>query len=441
MKSTDSHHREAMMSKPRIGAPVTPLPRVEFPKVGKSRDEIQRKLEEFLTTDTKWKRDKHWMFGNVYFAGEDIYEISKNAHSMFMSTNTYIKKAFPSHFRMEEEVLGGIANLFGGEGAAGSMTSGGSESNLLAMLAAREKARKEHPEIRNPEIVLPITGHSSFSKAAHLFDLTPVRVEVDDKGKANVSAMEKAVGENTIAIVGSAAGSPYGVVDPIPELARIAEERHIHLHVDACLGGFVTPFLKDRGYKIPDFDFRVPGVTSISVDPHKYGWSTKPCSCIFYTDIETYRYQETVVSDWAGGIHPTPTLQGTRGGGAVASIWAVMNYLGQEGYSRLAESMMKTTRELIRGINQIQGLVVRIEPDICVFCVETEDESIDIYAVGEGLEDLGWFGISKNQVPPSLVLKVNPTHESVIQAFLDDLKSVTIAVRNRGTKMKEDITY
>ena len=428
------------MSKSRVGAPVAPLPKVAFPKTGKSKEEVQGILDQQYDRDVKIQRGRMW--GNVYFADDDVYEVATSAYTQFMVSNPINNKAFPSFFKFEAEVLGGIADLYGGDGAAGNITSGGTESNLMAMKTAREKAAKERPEIKTPEIVVPVTGHSSFSKAAQLFGLKCVRVEVDDHYKATLSAMEQAVNENTIAMIGSAPGSPHGVVDPIPELASFAKERDIHFHVDGCLGGFVVPFLKKLGHKLPDFDFRVPGVTSISVDPHKFGWSTKPCSCILYRDFETYKHQPIEISDWAGGIHMTPTIQGSRAGGAVASMWAVMNFLGEEGFIKRVEKMMRVTMELARGINQIAGLRMTTEPETnnCCFMAENA-ETIDIMAVAEGLEERGWYGMSRNQIPPSIVLKVQPVHEAVVQTFLDDLKELTRRVENEGAKMKEEITY
>ena len=197
-----------------------------------------------------------------------------------------------------------------------------------------------------------------------------------------------------------------------------------------------------NGESVPPWDFRVPGVTSISVDPHKFGWSTKPCSCILYRDFETYKYQLTEISDWSGGIHLTPNIQGSRAGGAVASIWAVMNFLGEEGFLRHTKTMMRATMDLARGINQIEGLKLTVWPETNNVCFEAENaEAIDIMAVAEGMESLGWYAMSRNQRPPSIVLKVQPVHEAVVQKYLEDLRKVARQVENEGTKTKKKAAY
>ena len=236
------------------------------------------------------------------------------------------------------------------------MTTGGTESILMAMLTAREWGRANKPKIKQPEVVLPSTAHPAFDKAAHYFGLKLVRVPVGGDLRADVDAMRRAVTVDTVLVVGSAPSYPHGVVDPIAEIAKLAQERKILCHVDACVGGMMLPFVRKLGYPVPDWDFRVPGVTSISVDLHKYGYAAKGASVILYRDKALRRHQLFASTDWPGGIYASPTMTGTRPGGAIAAAWAVLNFLGEDGYLRIADTVMRTTVRLRDGINALDGL-------------------------------------------------------------------------------------
>lgn len=396
---------------------------LHLPRQGKKREELKKLMEEARRDDADWRHGK--TAGYVFYAGEDILEVAQEAYLMFFSENGLGLKAFPSLKRFETEVVAMIARLLHGDQAIGNMTSGGTESLLLTVKTARDRARVEHPHITEPAIVLPVTAHPAFNKAAHYFGLKVIRTPVREDFRADVSALEAAITENTVLVVGSAPDYSYGVIDPISDLAAIAQERKIYFHVDACMGGFLLPFLEKLGYAIPPFDFRVPGVTSISADIHKYGFGAKGASTLLYRDASIHKYQGFDFQDWPTGLYSSPTIAGTRPGGAIAAAWAVMHYLGEEGYLKLAEKIMCTTTALIQGINQIPELEVWGKPDMSLFAYGSR--TLDIYAVADGMSARGWF-VNRQMVPPGIHLTVTPAHEPIIDSYLRDLTIVTCEV-------------
>jgi glutamate/tyrosine decarboxylase-like PLP-dependent enzyme len=329
--------------------------------------------------------------------------------------------AFPSLKKFETEVISMTVDLFGGDNrCCGSMTSGGTESLLMAIKTYRDWAREKLPHIKEPEMVVPSSAHPSFDKAADYFGVKIVKVPVDkETHRADVKAMENALTENTILMVGSACDFPRGVVDPITELASIAKDRGIGMHVDACLGGFMLPFVKMLGNNVPDFDFSVPGVTSISADVHKYGYGAKGASTIMYRKERVWKHQFSVYTDWSGGIYISPTMRGTRPGGPIAAAWASMKALGNDGYLQLAKIVMKATKELIDGINQIPELYIIGDPVMSVFCFTSD--AVDIYNLGDLMDKKGWH-LDRIQFPNALHMMVNPHHASIVDTFLKDLK-------------------
>ncbi|MHB8158781.1 MAG: pyridoxal phosphate-dependent decarboxylase family protein, partial [Desulfocucumaceae bacterium] len=334
--------------------------------------------------------------------------------------------AFPSLRKFESEVVSMTAGLLGGgPETAGSMTSCGTESILMAVKTYRDRARAERPEITAPELLMPDSAHPAFQKAAHYFDVIPVRVPVKADFRADVEAMKAAITDNTVLIMGSAPSYPQGVIDPIQELASMALEKGIGFHVDSCLGGFLLPFARKLGYPLPDFDFTVPGVTSISADVHKYGFAAKGASTILYGDKALRRHQYFVYPDWSGGIYASPTMTGTRPGGAIAAAWGIMNFLGEEGYMKIADNIMKSSKKLIEGINAIPGLYVLGQPDLSVFSFAAD--AVDIYVLGDAMEARGWH-LDRQQRPPCLHLMVTPAHEKIVDLFLSDLRECTLGL-------------
>ncbi|MDP3284149.1 MAG: aminotransferase class V-fold PLP-dependent enzyme, partial [Desulfobacterales bacterium] len=311
--------------------------KTSIPTKGIPRDKLLSRMEAMREKDADWRSGKTWSL--VYYAGEEHTGFLKNAHNMFFSENGLSPLAFPSLKIFENEVIAMTARMLGGdEEVSGAMTSGGTESILMAMKAYRQLARATRPSVKEPEILLPVTAHPAFEKAAHYFDLKTVHSPVGNDFKADVNAARELITDNTIVMAGSAPAYPHGVIDPIPELAAVAKEKGIGFHVDSCLGGFMLPWLNKLGYPVTPFDFSVPGVTSISADIHKYGYAAKGASVVLYRSKELRRHQFFVYSDWPGGIYASPSMTGTRAGGSIAAAWAAINAIGEEGYMRLAES-------------------------------------------------------------------------------------------------------
>lgn len=384
-----------------------------------------RRLRE---SDANWRSGKTWSL--VYYGGEEITAVLEKATLLYLHGNALNPMAFPSLLKFENEVAAMAAGLLGGgAAAAGNMTSGGTESILMAVKTARDLARSQRPEITAPEMVLPASAHPAFAKAAHYLGVKEVRIPLGADYRADVDAARAAVNGNTVLVVGSAPAYPHGVIDPIPELAGLAAEREIPCHVDACLGGFLLPFMEKLGYPVPPFDFRVPGVTSISADLHKYGFAAKGASVILYRDREIRRHQYFALSDWPGGLFGSPTMTGTRPGGAIAAAWAIMNYLGEEGYLRLAGLIMDTARALMDGIAAIPGLYLLGRPDMSVFAFSSD--SIDILMLGEAMEARGWT-MDAQQKPASLHLMVTPAHASIVEPFLTDLRECAAEIAGRS---------
>lgn len=367
--------------------------------------------------DALWKEGR--AFSLVFFAGDEVLELVKEAYAMFFSENGLNPMAFPSLKKFEAEVVAMTASLLGGdEETAGNMTSGGTESLLMAVKTARDWARAKRPSITMPEMILPATAHPAFYKSAHYFTVKPVTVPVDSNFRADVDAMRAAITPNTILLVGSAPSYPQGAMDPIPEMTQVAQEHDLLMHVDACVGGMMLPFVKKLGYTVPAFDLSVPGVTSLSVDLHKYGYAPKGTSVLLYKSHALRRYQFYVHTDWAGGIYASPTLMGTRPGGAIAGAWAVMNFLGQEGYLQIADTVMQTATKMRNGINAIAGLEVLGEPVMSVMAIGSR--GLNVYEVGDELSTRGWY-LDRQQFPASLHLTVNHAHSVSADQFLQDL--------------------
>lgn len=367
--------------------------------------------------DARWKEGR--AFSLVFFAGDEVLALVKEAYALFFSENGLNPMAFPSLKKFEAEVVAMTASLLGGdEETAGNMTSGGTESLLMAVKTARDWARAKRPSITVPEMILPATAHPAFHKAAHYFTVKPVIVPVDANFRADVDAVQAAITPNTILLVGSAPSYPQGAMDPIPEMAQVAREHDLLMHVDACVGGMMLPFVRKLGYTVPDYDLSVPGVTSLSVDLHKYGYAPKGASVLLYKTHALRRYQFYVHTDWAGGIYASPTLMGTRPGGAIAGAWAVINFLGEEGYLQIADTVMQTATKLRKGIDAVSGLAVLGEPVMSVMAIGSR--GLNVYEVGDEMSARGWY-LDRQQFPASLHLTVNYAHSVSADSFMRDV--------------------
>jgi sphinganine-1-phosphate aldolase len=408
-----------------------------LPPKGIPKDDILAAMRALREKDVKWQDGR--TFSLVYYAGEEILDMLKQAALLFFSENGLSPMAFPSLRELETQVVSMAASLLGGDGeVAGTMTSGGTESILMAVKTAREWARAHRPGVREPEMVLPLSAHPAFEKAAHYFGVKPVRTPLDADFRADVGAAKAAITDRTILLVGSAPSYPHGVVDPISELAAAARSQDILCHVDACVGGFVLPFVRRLGYPVPDFDFSVPGVTSISADLHKYGYGAKGASVILYRTRELRRHQFFAYIDWPGGVYASPTAAGTRAAGPIAAAWAVMNFLGEEGYLALTDTVMKTAHRIRQGIEATPGLRVLGQPDASMMAVAADGFSI--YEVGDEMGLRGWH-LDRQQFPPSLHMTVSPVHAGVVDAFLADLADcVAIAQKPSAAKLGNALT-
>lgn len=397
---------------------------VRIPAQGIDRDELLAELDAVREHDADWHSGHTWSL--VYHASDEHTDLLKRAYTTFFSENGLNPLAFQSLRRFEAEVVRMTATmLHGGDDVVGTMTSGGSESILLAVKTYRDHARAERG-VTAPRLLLPETAHPAFHKACHYFDVEVDLAPLRDDLRVDVDAMARLVTDQTIALVGSAPNYPNGAIDPIADIAAVAQEHGIGMHVDACLGGFLLPWVEQLGHPVPAFDFRVAGVTSMSADVHKYGFAAKGASTVLYRGRELRRHQFFAMTGWPGGIYVSPTAAGTRPGGAIAAAWAALRSIGEDGYLEIARTIMDTTAELRDGITAIDGMRIVGDPDVSVFAF-TSDE-VDIYAVGDQLDAHGWH-MDRQVAPASLHLMVTPVHAGVVGGFLADLAAAVDEVR------------
>ena len=402
--------------------------RSKFPEKGIAPDVLFAEMEAARAHDVDWKRGRVGLY--VHYAGEDVLAVAKEASQRFFSENALGPKAFPSLKKFEDEVADWTLDLLHAPPAAtGVMTSGGTESLFLALATARDWARATRLTITKPEIVIPASAHPAFDKAAHYLGLTVRRLPLRDDFRADVDAMAAAITPNTILIAGSAPAFPHGVIDPIRDIAALARERGMWCHVDACVGGFLAPFVKRAGYAVSDFDFAIEGVTSISADLHKYGFTAKGASLLLLANGGMRKYLEFDFDNWPRGRYKSSTFRGTRPGGAIASAWAVMRFLGVEGYTRIARTTMQGRDRLIAGIESLDGFHVIGEPELAVMGYGAK--GVDIDAVAQGLGERGWF-VSGMASPPGIHMgMLSPAHAAVVDEYLADLRAAVAAVRSR----------
>jgi len=432
---------------------------------------------ELLTLLMKWSKleSSRWNQGQasgaIYHGDSKLLEFLGQVYGLFTVANPLHPDLFPYVRKMEGEIVAMMISLFHGKvknsqchdtggtdkkdakedsttpECCGTLTSGGTESILLACKAYRDRA-KDLYGITSPEIVAPTTIHAAFEKAAHYFGMKLIHVEIDEKTSVvNVDDVRRAINRNTVLIAGSAPNFPHGIIDPIEQLAKLAHENNIGFHSDCCLGGMILPFVEklqqlgrleeDENNPLPLFDFRVKGVTSISADMHKYGYAPKGSSVVMYSSSELRHYQYFVSLDWTGGIYASPTLSGSRPGAISAATWAVMVHLGEQGYMDISEGIIRTARAIKRGIdNNIDGLYVIGNPLSSVVSFRSALPSLNIYSVGQAMTKKGW-NLNTLQHPDSIHICCTHLHLGKSDQFLNDLHDAVTEVKSHPDKFDD----
>ena len=398
--------------------------RIRIPEVGRAHDDVLRTMEAFRAGDADWRDGRTWSL--VYYAGPEHHELLKKASALFFAENALNPMAFRSLKRMEAEVVQMSASMLNGpEGCVGTLTTGGTESVLMAVKAARDRARAKRPWITSPEIVAPSTIHVALDKAAHYFGMKVRYVDVGPDFRADPAAMERRINRNTVLVCASAPQYPHGVVDPIAEIGAIAERRGVPFHVDACVGGFLLPWVEKLGHPVPVFDFRVPGVTSMSADIHKYGFAAKGASLVLYRDMSYLKHQFFVSTDWSGGIYASPSMTGTRAGGPIAAAWASLVAMGEGGFLDHTARAMEAAKRLKEGLRAIPGLQVFGEPHATIVAWGAEkpagEGGPNLFAIADRLQSKGW-SVDRQQNPSSIHCTVTSNHGPVIDDYLRDVR-------------------
>ena len=394
---------------------------IALPEQGQDWPPLKQALLDAKSRDYSWKRGRMAVF--FYYLDEALERVQQEAYLTFWTENNLGQRAFPSLAKLEGEVVEmGLSLMHAPQGAGGTFTSGGSESIFLALLAAREKAR-----VAKPNIVIPDTAHLTFDRAAWYLGLEVRRVPAAPDRRSDTAAMAAAMDANTVALVGSAPNYPFGGIDRIAELGALAQERSVWLHVDACVGGFLSPFLSRLGVALPDWDFSVPGVTSISADIHKHGMAPKGASLLLMRDAALKQYHRFESKAWARGLYAAHTAQGTRPGGAVAAAWAVMNHLGQAGYLDCARRILEARATIAAGVAAIAGLEV-LPGDHAILVYRSTDPALAIGRVATALDARGWL-VSRQQEPDGIHLHLNPLHAEVAEEYLEDLRAAVAEAR------------
>jgi sphinganine-1-phosphate aldolase len=399
-----------------------------LPEKGRDEAEVLREIEYMSSEENKKWLDGQCS-GTMYHGGLEHYEFLNRVFSKFSYVNLIQRDMCPSGTKFEAEALSMIGKMLHGDDAtrlnsydevAGAITSCGSESIYNAMYVYREWGRAEKG-IEHAECVAPATIHPSFLKAAHYLNMKVIRTAVNADFEADVEAMRRAITPNTVALLCSAGSYPNGVVDPIPQLSSLALENKLGLHVDGCLGGFILPWIEKLGYDVPVWDFRNPGVTSISCDTHKYGYALKGTSTLIFRNKDLRRYMFFAQEDWPGGVYASPTVMGSRSGGLSAAVWAAMLTTGEEGYLRAARAIMNAADKIRAGIHQIPELRIMGKT---TFLISVTSDAVDPYFVNDYLAMKGWrMNGCQNPAGFHFCITGPQTMPGVAEKFIQDLKA------------------
>jgi glutamate/tyrosine decarboxylase-like PLP-dependent enzyme len=396
-----------------------------LPTKGRFTADVLAELKGFAAEDPNFKEGRLWSL--VYYLDEEYADFLADAYREFSSANGLNPTAFKSLKRFENEIIAAVAEmLHGTPEVCGVVTSGGTESCLLAVKTYRDLARARG--ITRPEMVLPVTAHVAWFKASEYFGVKVRLLPLDRDLRANVKKLARLCNRNTVMILGSAPEYPHGTIDPIEEFGAIALKRRIPLHVDACVGGFILPFMEMNGRSLPLWDYRVPGVTSISADIHKYGFASKGASTITYRNLDYLKYQMFVYQDWPGGVFASPALLGTRPGGAYAAAWAAMQHFGKSGYRDLAERTTQAFDKMRKGIEKMPELYVMGQPTGPLLGYGSSDPEVNMFAVGDQMQERGW-SINRLQRPDGLHAMITASHLEVVDDYLCDLKHAVATVK------------
>ena len=388
-----------------------------LPEHGQPLDEIMARLRSMQVNDADYHNARTWSL--IYHGGPEVDAVLHEVASHVLLENALNPLVFPSLREMQREVVHMTAGmLHGGDDVGGTMTSGGTESNVLAVKTARDKARAERG-IRHGKMIIPRTAHPSFIKAAEWFDVEWQHMPLGDDLRTRAGDLDGMIDDRTILCVGGAPAYPFGMIDPIPEMAAKAQAAGVPFHVDACLGGFMLPWVERLGYDVPLWDFRVPGVTSMSADIHKYGYAIKGASVLLHRPKSNLRHQVFMFGDWPGGLYGTQGFAGTKPAPPIAAAWAIMQFLGEDGYVRLARQTMDAAERLRAGVEATDGLHVWGEPDMSVMAVGSHDRSI--FAIGDRLNERRWH-FDRQEQPDSIHLMASARHQLVVDEFLEDLR-------------------
>ena len=401
--------------------------RTKLPSKGRPKAAVLADLEAFKGLDIDWPHGRAPLY--VFKAGEELYETGKSAFMSYFTENALgANRAFHSVKRMETEVVDMALDLFQApEGARGFMTTGGTESIIQAVQTCRDWSRRRRGDPRHRgNIVVAVSAHPAFDKAARLMDLDVRRAPVGVDLRADIAALEAVVDDDTIMLVGSAPAFPYGVIDPIAEIGKLAARRGIWLHVDACVGGYLAPFARMIGREIPDFDFAVPEVASISADLHKFGFAPKPASTVFYRSDDMAQHHGFEFDGWPNGRFATQTIVGTRPAGGVAGAWATFQHLGIDGYKRIASELMSFVDDYKAGIGAVPGLKVHGAPHLSIVTYGSDD--LDVFRVAEVMSDKGWLpGLTRQ--PKGIHRMMSLIHKPSLDEYLSDLRAAVGVVR------------
>lgn len=404
-----------------------------LPKSGTSFEDLKAQLAPLQLPDPQAR------FARAFRGTSDVQEVGKFAFSQFSSDNGFFSLYLPYMQQIEQEVISmGVSLLNPAEDSTGNFTSGGTESNFSALHAARNWAREHMPHITKPNVVAPYTIHPSLVKGARYLDMEVITTDLDDDGRGVPENIIAAINENTIMLAASAPSWHYSKIDPIPEIGAIAEERDLWMHVDGCVGGYVSPFLEKLGEDLIPWDFRVPGVKSISADLHKFGYCQKPASTIYWRHAKYQDYHYVNINDPFLGPYKLAGFSGSRSAGPIFAAWAVMTYLGEEGYLAQTRRLLELKQNFTDGVSAIEGLKMW---DIDVMPMHFHSEKAPTAAIYGAMSEKGWLLLGLVQ-PEAITIPADPSwSDEEVDQFLSDLRSVTEDLLAGGNATDGDIRY